>query len=432
MTMKHITPVKMKRRSALFALTSVVLAPGAIPSSTAQTNATAPAPVPTQLVILGTLHGSHQANTNYSLEALRKITVAVKPAAILVEQPPESGGQPTVRDGRATNRGGSVECTVANLAADDLDVNVIPYDREGRDELYQQTGYFTRQQAAFARLNQWLEAERRNAPGSIPILADRLGTQAESSQNRLMRSAGPEIINSPAHDLVIVTKHGVLFGIRPMLLMAAGERQLAQEFLFLSDEWQERNQIMARHIREIAGKFAGKRLVVLAGAEHRYILRELLAKAPEVELKEFYEVPGWAGATPPTFAGLARKADGLVPPGAGQPSGASKEDAATAVPSYTLVGIGAELQSNYPEVKRLFPGSPAEASGQLHPGDQVIAVAQGNHSFTDTRNLSLQEVVQSIRGKPGTTVRLQVLPADAAPGSTPKTVTLTRAQYKVD
>ncbi len=105
MTMKHITPMKMKRRSALFALTSVVLALDTVSASDVQTNATAPAPIPTQVIILGTLHGSHEANTNYSLEVLRKIIVAVKPAAILVEQPPESGGRPTVRDGRATKPG---------------------------------------------------------------------------------------------------------------------------------------------------------------------------------------------------------------------------------------------------------------------------------------------------------------------------------------
>ena len=141
--------------------------------------------MPTQVVILGTLHGSHKTSTNYSLEVLRKVIVAMKPAAILVEQPPDRDGQPTVRDGRATNPGGSVECTVANLAADDLDVNVIPYDREGRDELYQKTRYFARQQAAYARLDQWLEAQKRNAPDSIPILADRLQTEAVTSQDRL-------------------------------------------------------------------------------------------------------------------------------------------------------------------------------------------------------------------------------------------------------
>jgi len=387
---------------------------------------------PTQVIILGTLHGSHRTCTNYSLEVLRKVIVAMKPAAILIEQPPDREGQPTVRDGRATNPGGSVESTMANLAADDLDVNVIPYDREGRDELYQQIGYFARQQAAHAGLDKWLAAEKRNAPDSIAVLADRLETEAEANQDRLSRSGGPEIINSPAYDMVIVAKHGMLFGTMPKLLMAAGEREPAEGFLFLNDEWQERNQIMARHIREAARKFAGKRLVVLAGSEHRYILRELLAKAPEVELREFYEVPEWTGATPPTFAASARKEGGASSPGAGQQSGTAKGNAAAAVPAYTLVGIGAEFQSGYSEIKRLFPGSPAESSGQLHPGDRVIAAAQGDHGFVDTRNLSMPELVQTIRGKAGTTVRLQVLPADAPPGSTPKTVVLTRAQYKVN
>jgi hypothetical protein len=88
--MNHITSMKMKRLSVLFALTSVVLSPGTTPTCSAQTNATAPGPIPTQVVILGTLHGSHKANTNYSLEVLRKIIVAVKPAATLVEQPPRT------------------------------------------------------------------------------------------------------------------------------------------------------------------------------------------------------------------------------------------------------------------------------------------------------------------------------------------------------
>ena len=425
-----MTDLMTNRRSTLSALTLLALAVGTLAASNAETNA--PAPAPAQVVILGTLHSSHRTSANYSLEVLRKVIVVMKPAAILVEQPPDRGGEPTVRDGRATNPGGSVESTVANLAADDLDINVIPYDREGRDELYQRTHYFARQQAAGARLDQWLASQKRNAPDSMPVLTDRLETEAEARQERISRSGGPELINSPAYDTVIVAKHGLLFGIRSKLLLAAGERELAEELLFVSDEWQERNQIMARHIQETARKFAGKRLVVLAGSEHRYILRELLARAPEVELKEFYELPEWTGATPPTFVASARKDGGAASTGAGQQSGAAKGNAANTEPAYTLVGIGAELQSGYPDIKRLFPGSPAESSGQLNPGDRVIAVAQGNHAFMDTRDLGLPELVQTIRGKPGTTVRLQVLPANAEPGSPPKTVTLTRAQYKAN
>jgi hypothetical protein len=217
----------------------------------------------------------------------------MKPAAILVELPPEIGGQPTVRSGRITKDFDFNENTAANLAADSLGINLIPFDREGRNEFYQQTRYFSRQTAANERLENWIQVQTRKEPGSIPVLAMRLESDATESQNRFYRSGGPELINSPAHDMVIATKHGIANDIVPNLLAASGERELSEEFLFFRDEWEERNQIMAQNIRDIARKFTGKPLVVLTGSEHHYILRELLAKAPELELKEFYQVPGW-------------------------------------------------------------------------------------------------------------------------------------------
>jgi hypothetical protein len=265
-----------------------------------QTDAAAPASVPTQVIILGTLHGGHKANTNYSLDLLRDFIVAMKPSAILVELPPEIGGRATVYGGRITKDFEGNENTAANLAADALGVNLIPFDREGRNEFYQRTRYFSRQKAANERFQNWLEVQTRKEPGSIQVLTLRLESDAIASQNRLYGTGGPELINSPVHDMVIATKHGIAYGIVPKLLAASGERELSEEFLFLGDEWQERNQTMARNIREIGRKFAGKRLVVLAGSEHRYLLHELLAKVPELELKEFYQVPGWAGSTQPT------------------------------------------------------------------------------------------------------------------------------------
>jgi len=97
-----------------------------------------------------------------------------------------------------------------------------------------------------------------------------------------------------------------------------------------------------------------------------------------------------------------------------------------------LVGIGAELtqQGGYVVINRLLPGSPAELSGQIHPGDRILAVAQGDNAFVDARNLSLGELVQAIRGALGTPVQLQILPAAAPLGSPPATVTLLRAQIK--
>jgi PDZ domain len=111
---------------------------------------------------------------------------------------------------------------------------------------------------------------------------------------------------------------------------------------------------------------------------------------------------------------------------------AEQDAAMKAIRSVAPVGIGAELsmQQGYPVIGRLFPGAPAELSGQLHPGDRIVGVAQGNNAFMDTRTMPLSDVVQAIRGAPGTLLQLQVLPADAPPNSQPTTIPIVRDQIK--
>ena len=111
---------------------------------------------------------------------------------------------------------------------------------------------------------------------------------------------------------------------------------------------------------------------------------------------------------------------------------AEREAAMQAIRSVAPVGIGAELraQDGYPVINRLFPGMPADLSGQLQAGDRILGIAQGDNSFVDARSLSLGEVVQMIRGAPGSLLQLQVLPADAPPGTPPRTVSIIRDQIK--
>ena len=251
----------------------------------------------TEIILLGTLHGLHNTNANYSLEVLRRIIVALKPSAILVELPPMIGGRPTVQNGRISEQFSGNENTAANLAADALHVSVIPYDREGRNEFYEKTRYFNRVKEASERLDRWVEDQAQKDPESVEVLTSRvLYDSANGSQAYLMRNAGPETINSAALDMVIVNKKCIQHRVWPKMLAASGRQELAGEFLFIREEWEERNKIMAGNIAEIGRRHSGRRLVVLCGAEHRYFLRDLLAKAAGVTLKEFYEVPEWTGS----------------------------------------------------------------------------------------------------------------------------------------
>jgi carboxyl-terminal processing protease len=99
----------------------------------------------------------------------------------------------------------------------------------------------------------------------------------------------------------------------------------------------------------------------------------------------------------------------------------------------SLVGIGAEMRSEdgYVKIERLVPGGPAARSGKMSAGDSIVAIAQGENSFVDTSNMTLDKVHELMRGKKGTVVRLQVLPAGATDPSKRRVVALVRDTVKL-
>ena len=99
----------------------------------------------------------------------------------------------------------------------------------------------------------------------------------------------------------------------------------------------------------------------------------------------------------------------------------------------SLVGIGAMLRSEdgYAKIESLVPGGPAQVDGRVKVGDRITAVAQGPAEFVDVREMRLDKVVEMIRGKKGTHVRLLVIPSDATDPSRRKNVELVRDEIKL-
>lgn len=96
-----------------------------------------------------------------------------------------------------------------------------------------------------------------------------------------------------------------------------------------------------------------------------------------------------------------------------------------------LEGIGALLSmtdSGYAEIRGLVVGGPAHRAGELQVGDRLIAVGQDRDGQpTDIMHMKLQDVVDLIRGKTGSTVRLDLIPAGSDAGET-KTIYIKREQ----
>lgn len=101
----------------------------------------------------------------------------------------------------------------------------------------------------------------------------------------------------------------------------------------------------------------------------------------------------------------------------------------------SLIGIGATLRSDdgYCKIMELVPGGPAARSGLMKPGDRIVGVAQKKgDEFTDIIDLPLNQAVDLIRGKKGTPVLLNIIPADASDDSARKVLTIIREEIKLE
>jgi carboxyl-terminal processing protease len=82
----------------------------------------------------------------------------------------------------------------------------------------------------------------------------------------------------------------------------------------------------------------------------------------------------------------------------------------------SLEGIGARLQedSDFTKISSIVVGGPAWKTKEVEEGDLVTKVAQGEEEPKDIQGMRVDDVVQLIRGKKGTLVRLWVKKKDGS------------------
>jgi len=103
--------------------------------------------------------------------------------------------------------------------------------------------------------------------------------------------------------------------------------------------------------------------------------------------------------------------------------------------SKSLEGIGARLskEGDYTVVFSIVPGGPAFKGNELHDNDKIIGVAQGEDGeMVDVVGWRNDDVVQLIRGKKGSVVRLSVLKAEGGITGKPHIVRIVRDKINLE
>ena len=162
-------------------------------------------------------------------------------------------------------------------------------DIDGRKAFYERTNYFALQR----QYNQELSAQidKKGLGAEARKIFDSLDA-ADAGRDAIGQS-DPLTINSFQADAAINAKQWLMNrGIPEIVRLTPGLKSGEAFWNASRAYWIRRNNEMVRNIKRLAAEFAGKRLVVLCGFEHRYYLRSHLYdwdEQPGYVVKEYWE-----------------------------------------------------------------------------------------------------------------------------------------------
>jgi hypothetical protein len=240
-------------------------------------------PQQTEVVVVGTVHN---ATPNYGKEQLVGILQRVNPAAILFETDSSFFEKDAPRL-LPQYRSIGLESEAVVAFQQKTQVPVLPYDIEGRNEIYKEHAYFERQRG-FSQAVGMLHQERRLSPEAERMFEELMAT------GNMVNAFGddrPDAINSTGCDAAVAHKHQADSSVSAIIALTPPLAQYSEYAEFNDEFWVQRNEAMVTNIVNQAKRFSGKRVVVLCGFEHRYYLLRLLKALDEksgISVREYW------------------------------------------------------------------------------------------------------------------------------------------------
>ena len=247
----------------------------------------------------------------------------------------------------------------------------------------------------------------------------------QSSSNDVEVSASYELINLYYNRLIEATTHQI------QVIQKKDFDFKKQEDILIENELQEfcRTKIELRSTWEKLAKNDVLTSILTEKSENEAI--ELIDKRYRNRLRRISQ-----RNEEDVFSIVMNNLTGLFDPHSSYLSPKSAEDFEMNM-SLNLEGIGALLttEDDYPIIVSVVPGGPAEKSGKIGPDDKIVKVKQIEESYVDSVDVvgwRIDEVVQLIRGKAGTQLELEIIPANTEDLSDRKWVLLTREKVKLE
>ena len=216
---------------------------------------------PTQVLVIGTIHGNHETNPNYSYQDLLNILTTYKPDAICVEIRPED----------FRKRSYPKEMMMATIFGIEKGIKVYPIDWWG-------SGDDRTKRAAYMNTPEYKEKEKKEEELETANKVMQEFTKKYGSLETLWNEnkKGYEFFNGEDYNRYIQEMYKIsmtVYGDGPMNL-----------------SYETRNGKMMELIKNAMSENTGKRIIILTGAEHKHYFDIALAKVSNAKLVNFKNI----------------------------------------------------------------------------------------------------------------------------------------------
>ncbi|RZL16746.1 MAG: hypothetical protein EOO62_00340 [Hymenobacter sp.] len=162
-------------------------------------------------------------------------------------------------------------------------IQLRPFDIEGRHEFYAKEQYREREKKLFTAMMTLYKSNKLSdaCKTDFELLLLALSSYSTLSFNSLKES------NSDVATKFIALKSSVDLELMLSIVKQTKELKEWRAFAELRKTyWQKRNTVMCENIIRYSKEFADRRIVVLVGNDHKYILKAML-KEHKVDVKEY-------------------------------------------------------------------------------------------------------------------------------------------------
>ena len=160
-----------------------------------------------------------------------------------------------------------------------------PFDINGRHEFYQKEKYHEQENKMFGEMLNLYKNNKfsESCKADFGILLSALSNYSELNFSSLREA------NSDVATKFHALKNKINFELMISIIKRTEELEMWLDFTELRKEyWDKRNQVMAKNIIKYANEFKGRKIVVMVGNDHKYVLLEILKKGG-FEAKNYYE-----------------------------------------------------------------------------------------------------------------------------------------------